>query len=80
VQAELDRIAKASRRALRETRRQESPTYQCDRVILRDHEVDGMDIPTLVRRYGVSTTRVREVIRILRYRRVCREAQSTSLS
>jgi hypothetical protein len=67
LQAELDRIGEASRRDRKTARRQASPTYQRDTDILRDHEVHGVDVPTLARQHEISATRVRELIRLQRY-------------
>jgi hypothetical protein len=68
IQDELDRIEAASKQHARRQRIVESPTYHRDRSILHDHEVHGVDIPTLARRHALTSVRVREIIRMARYR------------
>jgi hypothetical protein len=68
IQSELDRIERASKQDARRRRIVESPFFHRDRSLLRDHEVHGVDIPTLARRHALSAVRVREVIRMARYR------------
>jgi hypothetical protein len=68
IQSELDRIETASKQHDRRERLVASPTFHRDRSILHDYEVHGVDIPTLARRHELTSVRVRELIRLTRYR------------
>jgi hypothetical protein len=69
IQSELDRLEAASKAHVRRERIVGSPHFHRDRSIFYDHEVHGVDVPTLARRHGISKARVREVIRMTRYRK-----------
>jgi hypothetical protein len=68
LQAELDRIEAAAKQHDRRERLVQSPNYHRDRSILHGHEIYGVDIPTLARRHAVTTVRIREILRVGRYR------------
>jgi hypothetical protein len=68
VEAELDRIEVVSKEQVRRRRLIESSHYHRDRSIRHEHEINGVDVATLARKHGVSTVRIREIIRMARHR------------
>lgn len=68
IHAELARIEVASKQHVRQRRLLESPAFHRDLAILQEHQVDGVDMLSLARKHGVTKTRIREIIRMTRYR------------